>query len=498
MPDLGTQLRWYYDSVVVLADPADIIAGRRRVPSGLEQEAAAPWWRRPVVVATVAAALTLLLIGGIALLSILPSEGPVVTTTTVPPTTTAVPPPTTTSTVAPTTTAAPTTSTTSVPGMPARLGTTWQRLPEQPALQDGWIAAVTDGGPGLVAVGGSHLRADASVWVSADGSVWERVESAAFGSGREDDDQFMVDVASTPLGLIAVGSTDVWVSADGLTWERVARDEDVFGPGSSIERVVAGGPGLVALGTLDNVPTIWVSADAVTWTRVDSDLESDGVPAVLLDVAVWDGLLVAVGYADPGRDLGARMGADDIDLSPAVWLSSDGLSWARLPADAIEPEADSSYYGSWMQGVTTNADGLVAVGSAAWASPDGREWTLLGSQPAWASSLLLGTRAMVTAVDGRLLATFLTGEDLWVSGDGGVTWGVSATFQGGIDEVIDGQWANQAFGTVNRVIRTGSGLVAVGSFVEYSGTEDLGKSCSRSPGSCRSDAAIWIGQWNEN
>ena len=43
----------------------------------------------------------------------------------------------------------------------------------------------------------------------------------------------------------------VWTSVDGLTWSRVPHDEAVFGQGDDSLRlgsVVAGGPGLVAVG----------------------------------------------------------------------------------------------------------------------------------------------------------------------------------------------------------------------------------------------------------
>jgi hypothetical protein len=111
---------------------------------------------------------------------------------------------------------------------------------------------------------------------------------------------------------------------------------------------------------------------------------------------------------------------------------------------------------------------------------------------------LLGTRAMITEIDGRFLAAFLPGEVVWASGDAGVTWHASAEFDGGFSDVLAfSRPANQSFGTVNQVIPVGSGLMAVGSFVEWSGSEDLGAPCETATGSCRADAAIWIGNWEE-
>ena len=68
----------------------------------------------------------------------------------------------------------------------------------------------------------------------------------------------MNSVTAGGPGLVAVGSvgnddgTDaaVWTSVDGLIWSRVAHDEAVFG-GSGRQKmhsVTAAGPGLVAVG----------------------------------------------------------------------------------------------------------------------------------------------------------------------------------------------------------------------------------------------------------
>ncbi len=395
-------------------------------------------------------------------------------------------------------------TTTTIPPVPTSLGSTWERVPAAESLENGWMAAVIEGVPGLVAVGGTDDGFDARVWMSADGVAWSRVESDAFGG---DGYQAMIDVVSSPLGLVAVGYDEdqaaVWLSPDGNAWSRVPGNEDAFAA-ASMDRIAVGGPGLVAVGNSeDDAAAFWVSADALTWTRVLVDDRRTTV----VDVTAHNGLLVAVGYSNHGSEEGTVSLFPVVDLKPEVWFSSDGLSWERLANDAI-PTGPGTLgdYGGWMQAVTGSDDGLVAVGSATWTSVDGSEWTLAGTEFYSHSGpplLLLGGSATVTAAGSRLVATFVTSDILWASEDGGTTWHESAEFDGGFLEVAERRSASElTYGTLTHVIRTANRLVAVGSFVEWSSTEDIGGRCNQDPGdgslgSCRSDAAIWIGTWNE-
>jgi hypothetical protein len=79
-------------------------------------------------------------------------------------------------------------------------------------------------------------------------------------------------VAAGGPGLVAVGSDDsagdadgaVWTSPDGLTWTRVVDLAEALGGtgGQDMARVVAGGPGLVAVG-FDSAAG---NLDAAVWT----------------------------------------------------------------------------------------------------------------------------------------------------------------------------------------------------------------------------------------
>jgi hypothetical protein len=173
----------------------------------------------------------------------------------------------------------------------------------------------------------------------------------------------MIDVAAAGPGLVAVGGEGglaaIWTSADGITWSRVPHDNALFGVESSwIVSVTAGGPGVVAVGTVveeSNQPAaVWTSVDGITWSRVLHDnavFGEDGWSEMRSLVAVDDGL-IAVGFDFPAQSGGA---------DAAVWTSADGRTWSRVPHNEAVFGSES------MCCIATNDQGVVAVGSnTAW------------------------------------------------------------------------------------------------------------------------------------
>jgi hypothetical protein len=285
---------------------------------------------------------------------------------------------------------------------------TWSRVPLERAVfsaPTGYQLEVSDivaGGPGFVAVGGAGpggATKYATVWTSPDGYTWSRVphDEAVFGVDLE-----IKAVTVGGPGLVAVGGVDVWTSPDGYEWSRIPRDPTVFhpitddlrgviagGPGlvafgesgggtgavwtspdgytwtqlpdrMSIDSMVVGGPGLVAVGGRD----VWTSPDGYTWTRVPHDPSAFG-KGTMVDVAAGMSGLVAVGFQRDERYL----------MYAAVWTSPDGFSWTRVPHD----EATFAGFHWDMTSVAAVGDGFVAVGSWAepnvWTSTDGVTWT---------------------------------------------------------------------------------------------------------------------------
>jgi hypothetical protein len=207
-----------------------------------------------------------------------------------------------------------------------------------------------------------------AVWTSTDGRRWALSitgTDVARGSGAE----AMHTVASGAPGLVAAGRAHngsdwdgaVWTSADGLTWNRVPHHEDTFGGPDYqwMSSVIAGGPGFVIVGwegtTDQSVAAVWTSADGLTWNRVLPDEAVFGGPGrTWMNAVVAGGPgLVAVGFSDDGED-GSPTRA-------AAWTSEDGLTWTRVPHDeaAFGGPGDQT-----MSSVVLGGPGLVAVGSA--------------------------------------------------------------------------------------------------------------------------------------
>jgi len=187
-------------------------------------------------------------------------------------------------------------------------------------------------------------------------------------------------------GLVAVGADGqvaaVWTSTDGVTWTRAPHDPEAFGTGkvpdsaTEMEGVTAGGPGLVAVGSVDegveeqSRSAVWTSVDGITWTRVPHDEAIFGRVGIQGMASVTSGGpgLVAVGIDEPNST--EAMGG----ARAAVWTSPDGVTWSRVPDDEAifgGGEGDETH----MDDVTAAGSGLIAVGSTVWTSPDGITWT---------------------------------------------------------------------------------------------------------------------------
>ena len=141
--------------------------------------------------------------------------------------------------------------------------------------------------------------------------------------------QAMTAVVAGGPGLVAVGVDDsigdwraaAWVSVDGAAWSRVLHQEVAFGgPDAQItSSLVVGGPGLVAVGSE------WLGGgwDAAAWTSIDGrawshvqhqEAEFGGADWQTMEaVAPGPSALVAVGSDHSGGD-------DDA----AVWASPPG------------------------------------------------------------------------------------------------------------------------------------------------------------------------------
>ncbi len=264
-------------------------------------------------------------------------------------------------------------------------GITWLRPPVEGAFDVSLISErkqiedVVAGGPGLVAVGSVFEDGGGrpAVWTSVDGKSWIRVphNDAVFGGSE---DLTIRRVVQADAGLVAFGTEgDVlagefgvasWISPDGISWSRVTLDSDVFGE-DVVDGLFAGGPGIVAIGT-----ALWTSSDGRAWTRFEHETALGGADAHLNDVISTDAGLIAVG-----------MDRSDGEGDAAVWTSTDGLDWTRVPHDATVFGSDGKQL---LSHVTAGDFGLFAAGSEGspshplfLVSPDGSSWTRIEGPP---------------------------------------------------------------------------------------------------------------------
>lgn len=396
--------------------------------------------------------------------------------TTAPPTTQGV-----TTTASPTTTTTVPTTTTIAPAL--RAGLIWIRVPDDEAVFGSGqrMTSVTTGGPGLVAVGNdwSSGHETPAVWTSIDGFVWSRAphDEAVFGSNLK-----MYSVVAGGPGLVAVGDSQapdsvtaaVWTSVDGITWSRVPHDEALFGGGNrSISSVAVGGPGLVAVGYdasgMDSYAgAVWTSVDGIAWSRVPHDEALFGGGTFINSVAVGGPGLVAGGYE----------GWPD-SPQPVVWTSVDGLAWSRATFD---PALDGN---SWhrISSVVAGGPGLVAVGSemtgdpeaakwsaAVWTSVDGLVWSqvpdqALPSGATWMHGVVAGGPGLVAIGEEFSDDESLPIPAVWTSIDG-LAWS-----QVPRDQSVFGDGV-----ALFSLTAAGPGLVAVGA--DYSGNNQT--------------AAVWV------
>lgn len=184
----------------------------------------------------------------------------------------------------------------------------------------------------------------------------------------------LVDVVAGGPGLVAVGYSSweeptrstAWTSVDGVEWRPVP------GPGGfELGRMtaVADGPaGLVAVGRPCGEGfcvgvSFWISRDGVSWAAVH---DPPGVGARdLTSVVAWDGRYFAGGAINGG-------------WAGVLW-STDGIAWRQAWADPAPPDQGGLLAGSSVTALAAFAGGLAAaVFDGAHASfrlsGDGDEW----------------------------------------------------------------------------------------------------------------------------
>ena len=301
---------------------------------------------------------------------------------------------------------------------------TWSRVPDPSGVfTSASLRTIVVGGPGLVAAGFDNSgdgNTEAVVFVSEDGSTWQRVSDPSGEFGGTNTQSISQVIAGGP-GLVAVGSdwsngdsdAAVWVSSDGSSWHRVD-DPGLTLPGhQTILGVITTAEGMVGVGSDDSSgdldAAVWTSADGLTWTRVDQEsFGGTGLQRMVAISSAGGSGLVAVGAAQ----------AEDPDegLDAAFWLSEDGLSWGRVTAPSFGGGGDQA-----IQAVVVSGSTVIAVGqeffadtgdfdAAVWESSDGGVTWARATDSVFAGADWQIIQA-IAIVDGYFVATGLAGSE---------------------------------------------------------------------------------------
>jgi hypothetical protein len=226
---------------------------------------------------------------------------------------------------------------------------------------------------------------------------WERI-----GPFEDLSDRLNISAMATfPDGLVAVGTQGrqptAWLSVDGTGW-----DEFPIAAAGDVMDVVAGGPGLIAVGATCSDftgssdqpcdPAIWTSPDATTWTPVMTTEAFGGcssLASVQPDCQTWIHEIhpTATGFLANGVDI-----IDATWPNTSVgWTSTDGLSWQRVstlrtderppyPEFVAETDWENGRYGL---GTRCTGDGSrFACEPQGWISRDGMTWEPVQLDPA--------------------------------------------------------------------------------------------------------------------
>ena len=106
--------------------------------------------------------------------------------------------------------------------------------------------------------------------------------------------------------------------------------------------------------------------------------------------------------------------------------------------------------------------------------------------------------AVITESRGRLIfGVAIDGAGtVFGSVDTGNSWHAIGEIDGGFGSELPSTGADQIYWSINDLVPIGNSLVAVGRTNSWSSTEDLGGRCYWDENVwCRTDAALWIGNW---
>jgi hypothetical protein len=277
----------------------------------------------------------------------------------------------------------------------------------------------------------------------------------------------LVAVGAAALEDVSSGDARAWSSTDGVHWRAAVASNGMSD--ASMEGVAAGPDEFVAVGS-DGFPggntqlpgargaAVWRSSDGTTWSRVPNQKSFAG--AVMFGIRRTPSGYVAWGEVHDPAGTGAQR--------PPIWTSVDGLTWER--ATGI---ADAGGPGNPIASILPLGGRLIAVGSrpsdangfavpAMWSSSDGgRTWGLFAAPDHIANPVGSGSLRDIAVAGSDVLAVGLSESRPGDQGsDLAITW-LSADDGATWKELAPDPSLGAAI--VTRLVAIHSGFVAFGS-----------------------------------
>jgi len=262
-------------------------------------------------------------------------------------------------------------------------GSTWYRgaVGNLPEPQRSYNAIAQNGELIVVGATGALVQTDDSdgaVWVATpdpdapEGGVWSEVspfEPVSFSRA--------FDVMVSGDRALAVGYADAdgafWESVHGTDWSRLPAAATPAGQSVSLYSIVSIGETYFAAGSTSSEPAIWWSTDRSTWSKATVPATPPGTTfAYIAGIEKNRGQLVAYGKAS------------STDVTPLIWVSSDGRTWtdtgAGQPLGSLELGGVTAFEG---QIVFSGIDWAFSETPKFWTSTNGQDWTPIPDDPAF-------------------------------------------------------------------------------------------------------------------
>jgi hypothetical protein len=240
---------------------------------------------------------------------------------------------------------------------------------------DGWLAV---GEPGPVVL----TSADGTAWQRAGGSITHDLAGASAVTAAANPAGYVI--AANPSGPTSAPGPDLWWSPNLTSWTRATEMNDTSSS-NQVQAVAADAHELMAVGSDGGHPAVWTTTDGQTWTTIILDLPPGASAALLQQVAISGGHVVALGVQ-------TKAGGS----APFTEFSTDGgASWQEAPFGSAGP-------GTAVTALTAGSGGFTAASQSGppgqqdaqiWTSATGSTWT-----PAQVSGLSGGGAHGVTAL----------------------------------------------------------------------------------------------------